>query len=161
MNTYEIHDNGSTPFIVTNNANDKYIIVKDNRGVKSFEEIKYCYLEIFIGKDPCNEKNNGNSILIKVGLERYIYIGSEIYEFMTDDIIVDYISEIGNSDVPYPYAVGGKNVYLMIEYVYFPKNICSDINDCYSIYYGHQKDVLYNKSQVKEMEYVILYERYF
>ena len=120
--TYKIHDNGARPFTITDYSTDKYIIINDNRDIKAFTNMKFSYLEIFIGKDTHNKNYNGNSIIIKVGLERYIYIGCNMYEFMTDDPIVDYISEIGNSDVPYPYAIGEKNIFLMLECVFFPKN---------------------------------------
>ena len=117
------------------------------------------YLKIFIGKDTHDSNMDGNSILVQLGLERYMVIGSSIYEFMTNETILDYISEIANSDVPYPYIIGEKNVYLAIEYVYFPKNLCTCIYDCYGVYYGHIKDDLYDEAQVKGMDYVSIVDR--
>ena len=60
---------------------------------------------------------DGNSILINTTKNKYVYIGSEIYDFETDDEIVDYYSPIGNSDVPYPFAIGTKYTYLMLDHV--------------------------------------------
>lgn len=98
------------------------------------------YKKVFIGKDVringvwilvYNEDNHsihgekvsdeykredGNSILINTSDNKYVYIGSEIYDFETDDEIVDYYSPIGNSDVPYPFAIGLKYTYLMLEH---------------------------------------------
>ena len=56
--------------------------------------------------------------MIKLSKHKYIYIGWKIYEFKTNDEIIKYVSPIGNSDVPYPYTIGTKNTYLMIEDIY-------------------------------------------
>ena len=46
----------------------------------------------------------------------YIFIGHKIFSFKTEYEIINYVSEVGNNDVPYPYAVDIKNnYYLMIE----------------------------------------------
>lgn len=43
------------------------------------------------------------------------------YEFETDKVICDYISPVGNSDVPYPVAYGIDNVYFMLDREYIAK----------------------------------------
>ena len=35
---------------------------------------------------------------------------------------MDYVSPIGNNDVPYPVAFGEENVYFMLDEVYIPIN---------------------------------------
>lgn len=62
------------------------------------------------------KREDGNSILVNTSDNKYVYIGDEIYDFETDDEIIDYYSPIGNSDVPYPFAIGTKYTYLMIHH---------------------------------------------
>ena len=79
-------NNGGIPFIV--NFNDKV-----SRIYK--QELTYEYDEIFTGTG----ENKNSSVLLKVK-NKYIYVGSEIYEFQTeDDKIIDYKTPIGNSAV--------------------------------------------------------------
>ena len=136
---YLIHDNGGRPFTVHVYSN-KIIVNKNIYSLDTgfFEEgptiFSSYYDQIFIGqhyeskKWPRNwpphwppspsttsKKYAGNSILI-LNKKTYTYIGSEIYSFtMDDDIIHSYFSLIGNSDVPYPIAVGDKYTYFMLE----------------------------------------------
>lgn len=65
----------------------------------------------------------GNSVLLQTGAQKYVYIGERMFEFSTPrDNIVRYVSDMGNSAVPYPYAVGKSRVYFMIEPVSAPLN---------------------------------------
>lgn len=86
--------------------------------------------KVFIGKSPKIEMTtfsrahgpeyDGNSILIYTERNcqqyKYLFIGSEIFEFTTDSEITSFISPVGNNDVPYPYAIDqNARIYLMIE----------------------------------------------
>lgn len=84
--------------------------------------------KIFIGKSPRNKwtefsggygnEFDGNTILLETNDNEYVFIGSEVFSFKTKGEIVDYISIVGNNDVPYPYAIDEfKNIYLLIENV--------------------------------------------
>lgn len=77
----------------------------------------YQPLNIFIGKSSLNEMTgwsgghgdrfDGNTILLRIGNLsecRYLHIGSEIFQFETDELVIKYVSSVGNSGVPYPYA---------------------------------------------------------
>ena len=123
---YSIHDNGGTPFKVVISGNKVSVYEQPNwkdwqsetekpytKLIKTFSNVK----KIFIGKDRKLGKGfDGNSILLQLTRDKYVYIGSWIYEFVTkDDTIVTYFSKVGNSDVPYPVALGEKNVYFMLE----------------------------------------------
>jgi hypothetical protein len=85
---------------------------------------------------------DGNSILLKISSNRYVFIGSEVYEFSTDnDNITKYYSPVGNNDVPYPFAYGDKNIYFMLDRKFVSYNKAPilnnrDITDAYSHYYG-------------------------
>ena len=89
---------------------------------------KYNPSEIFIGKSPFNkmtgfsgghgDKWDGNSILMRIGTEnefKYVHIGTNVFEFTTDEVINKYVSSVGNNCVPYPYAES--------------KNLCYDMSN--------------------------------
>jgi hypothetical protein len=116
--TYLIHDNGGRPFKVVIN---EYVSIYKYKGYneKTDKEI-YSQkpiiilkniLNIFVGKSHKNEMTkfslgyvhdfDGDSILIHVKNNEYIYIGSEIFRFYSFSDIVDYKSPVGNNDVPY------------------------------------------------------------
>lgn len=105
----------------------------------------YIYQRMLIGRcDPRlpNDTFNGNSVLIHLAEsvetsstnasiptvssngaytastpDRYVYVGDQVYEFSAqpDDAIIEYYSPIGNNDVPYPYAIGEKYVYFVLD----------------------------------------------
>lgn len=127
---YQIHDNGNTPFVVYDFGDHvdiyqqqyDYNTKKDVIVKKLFGNIKY--KKLFAGdndlKDPYSLKKGaakGNSVLLHTGpSNKYVYIGDGIREFTTVDgeEIVKYYSPVGNSDVPYPYAVGVSNTPMKI-----------------------------------------------
>lgn len=87
-------------------------------------------------------KFDGNSILLHLDDLRYVYIGSEIYEFTAKEEITKYYSPIGNNDVPYPVAISKNYIYFMSG------NQCGDLadyeaienvdlTDAYTYYFGH------------------------
>ena len=155
---YEIHDNGGRPFIVEDDGSKVTVYAQQY----DFDTERYLapetlfqkeYDTIFVGdkpswQDPVNWKPNfkGNTILLKCKDKSYMYIGESIYTFkpLDGDVIHTYYSEVGNNDVPYPFAVGDKYVYLLMEYheavtkdyfdltknVYRQYYLDGDINDC-------------------------------
>jgi hypothetical protein len=166
---YFIMDNGGRPFQVVILGNKvsiyeqlnwkDYDTIQDyTKLIKTFSNVK----KIFIGKDrKLGKAFDGNSILLRLSKDQYVYIGSWIYEFVTkDDTIVAYFSKVGNSGVPYPVALGEKNVYFMLEptigLMYgrrrrdlgrgnspavvprsvVPPNV--DWEDAYTLFYGHK-----------------------
>jgi hypothetical protein len=135
--SYETHDNGGRPFRVDIQGNkvsvwknmNKYDMV-DGKFVEiknpAKQILEFTADEIFLGKkspkggyDGLKPKEaEGNSILLLVG-SKYVFIGHEIFEFsvMPGDTIEMFYSDIGNSDVPYPYAVGKKYMYMILDKV--------------------------------------------
>ena len=100
------------------------------------------YERILIGKDMYG-RHKGNSILVHLDENRYVFIGHCIYEFRTrhGEQIEEYVSPIGNSDVPYPYAVGEQFVYFMLDRATMPRELIDLTSDrVYSQYYGHTID---------------------
>ncbi len=154
--TYAIHDNGGRPFHVTVSGNKVTVIANMDTWEKvngSFQEVKYppkelfsiTAKEIFIGKKSPKGgydglkpgQAEGNSILLGLGGNKYRFIGWDIYDFTTidGDKILKYYSDIGNSDVPYPYAVGEKYIYFLIEKSAVPVSFFNMKEDIYKQYY--------------------------
>jgi hypothetical protein len=151
MQEYLTHDNGSRPFKVIISSNkieiykqsDADIYADNNKYTDLIMRILECE-RIFIGDDPicCSERAKehlpdefylGNSILIHIKNNSYVYVGDNISQFESFDYIVEYWSPIGNNDVPYPYAIGETFTYLMLESKYIENNL---IWDPYQLLYG-------------------------
>lgn len=148
--TYKILDNGGYPFIVEvapssvtifrqNYTDDEKYVIDKTVGT-------FPYKNIFIGDNHLKDKSSvpkgqypGNSILLQVGDGKYIYIGSEIYSFETlgKEPIKAYFSAVGNSAVPYPYAVGETNTYFMLDKEAVPNALLNLKEDAYGQFYGH------------------------
>lgn len=140
MLKYNVHFNGARPFIVS--IDRGHIYIHDKHNVLLFTIKKFQH--VFIGDNIKNKslESIGNSILINMEKNVYIYIGQQIYKFDTKDIILDYKSPIGNNDVPYPYAIGGTYTYLLSEKVYI-KNSNLTNKDPYRQYYDN--DAMFHK----------------
>lgn len=146
--TYKIHDNGGRPFIVIHMKNNTVCILKPKYEdddvlnicgyipVANYENV----LRVLPGKDE-NPKYVGNSVLIHITGDEYVYVGDRIYSFTTNgDEIIEYYSLIGNNDVPYPVALSEHNAYFMLDVVCiarteFPED--TDWMDAYLYFYGH------------------------
>ena len=78
-------------------------------------------------------KFDGNTILLLVN-NYYIYISNNIQKFKINDEIIKYYSFVGNNDVPYPLAIGKKNIYFFeypegyLPITEFPKDLESIID---------------------------------
>ena len=178
--TYFTHDNGGRPFLVyvAKNKVSIYRIPKkryisdddwskkenNNRWMHVELIKKYKSSKIFIGKSPLNDmtrysgghgkKFDGNSILIKIKKNRYVFIGWEIYEFTSNEEIKEYYSPVGSNDVPYPVAISDTNVYFMLDYKYVPIDKFELFNkkvkeNAYSYYYGHSGEKALEKYSKK------------
>ena len=173
--TYKIHDNGGRPFEVT--VSGKKVTVMMNMDTFEIVNGKFVDIknppkqlfsidvtEVFVGKkSPAGgydglspSKAEGNSILLHVSGNKYRFIGQDIYDFspLNGDKIVKYYSDVGNSDVPYPFAVGEKYIYFMIEKVAVPVEMFDLKKDVYGQYY-HGTDKRfdeYNPDMVKAVK---------
>lgn len=149
--TYLIVDNGARPFVVDvygsrseiyrqkyNDEREEWVRVK-----KIFETL---FSKIFIGDNDLRDKSYankgqfpGNSILLEIDQGKYIYIGDTIYSFETrnNEKITKYYSPVGNSQVPYPYAVGENNTYFMLDKKSLPNSFLDLKKDAYGQFYGH------------------------
>ena len=64
-------------------------------------------------------------------------MGHLLYSFETDEPITKYYSPIGNSDVPYPYAVGSTKSYFMLDKKTLPNELLDFKKDGYQQFYGY------------------------
>ncbi len=154
--SYLIHDNGGRPFKVVIGTKDAWIYKCPESNEKLIKQYKF--KKVFIGKstgkprmadhEPNESKQFiGNSILLQLSGNKYVYIGDYIYEFSPEDEIVKYFSLVGHSDVPYPVAVGTENVYFMLDKKYVPRDefpdkmTNEDWEGAYELFYGKSKQV--------------------
>jgi hypothetical protein len=145
---YATHDNGGRPFAVKLIGKQVHVYEVERTDKKDNEY----YL---IGKVPVRDKSDlmigiddaykfhGNTVLVRLKNNRYLYIGESLFEFSPVDKIEKYYSPVGNSDVPYPYAVGEEFTYLLVEGVYIDNRYLKSFkpkgydNVPYTYYYGH------------------------
>lgn len=149
---YFTHWNNGRPYQVI--IDDSKIII--NRNTPQNEKIKNYkflisidhFINFYVGKDniPPDEitipKNidsshyeHGNTILVQLEQHKYMYIGKIIYTFEISDEIIDYYSPLRNNDIPYPFAVGTQNIYLLLENVFIEKQYIFNKKDPYNEYY--------------------------
>ena len=122
MDIYNMQYNYRSYYLLAINDGDVYVY---NNEKYKFEQpfLSFNPKHIFIGKSklcPMTEFSDavdgfdGNTILLDFENNKYIYISRyEIFEFKTDDKIIDYISLMGNNMVPYAYAIGEKYTYFI------------------------------------------------
>jgi hypothetical protein len=147
--TYFTHSNFERPYLIYIKNNDVVIYDKSENFIinsslydRNYNNNKWMYInlvkqykvnKIFIGKSPLIKMTDfsgghgkyfdGNTILLLLNNNNYIYIGDGIEKCKINDNIKKYFSFVGNNDVPYPMAIGEKNIYFF-EYPsgYLPIN---------------------------------------
>ena len=160
---YQVHWNGARPYLVIV-AENTIIILKNNDN--KFDELvikidKYTNLFVGINTNKFNgyykEKFTGNSVLIEIKPTEYIFVGKDVYKFTTGTPITKYYSVMGNSNVPYPFAISEDKIYLMIENVHINLKDWDKKTDPYSIHYNWGKKF----SNIKSTKYPVKYiEKY-
>jgi hypothetical protein len=135
--------------------------------------MEYKFDEIFIPKgftgnissNNSQFKNNkvdkGNTILLKIK-NKYICICKDIFEFTTNDDIINYYSPIDRFGDNYPVAIGKENVYFMLDKTYVPiKHFegfkLTDFISAYGYYYGYKGDDPLDKYAKKIKKLKIIY----
>jgi hypothetical protein len=150
IHRYIIHDNGGRPYSVEDDGSKAIVSYRHydfDRGdyLPPEELFQQPYEKLFVGDKPAwqvpenwDEGFEGNTILLKLEGGTYMYIGETIYTFKTldGDVIHTYFSEVGNNDVPYPFAIGEKYVYFLMDYhEAVPKDYFDLKKDVYEQYY--------------------------
>ena len=155
---YDTLDNGGRPYrVIVNGSN-----VSIYNGTQK-EDYTYDYDKLIrsikVKKVYLGGKKSGlgNSILLHLSGNNYMYIGHEIYEFQMLDSVDTYFSIIGNSDVPYPVLLGTEYVYFMLDHCYVPRSLFSpsmtkkDWEDAYQRYYGYTNPMTSEKQTLDEI----------
>ena len=102
--------------------------------------------KVFVGKSPLipmtefsgghGPEFDGNTLLLQKSEYEYIWIGDAIVSFVSYFPIVEYISPVGNNQVPYPWAIDEKGwVYLFLENVVITNIPKSELSDPYEYWY--------------------------
>lgn len=143
--TYDTHNNGMTPYRVVDNPSAKRITVSEsNDSLDSDEEndmdngiyiqkyhkpcLNFKYEQIWIGNGNVygikkqDDFSLGNAILVQQDAKTIIFIGHDIQEIsLTDnEFVTEFVSLVGNNDVPYPYFLTNKWCYLILENIKIP-----------------------------------------
>jgi hypothetical protein len=125
--THTMLDNGGEPFVADISPSRVEVFKQklvDGSWVREKKIVDTSYKRVFVGDNLLGAtgvspkgKYPGNSILIKTGDGKYIYAGEQVYAFETigKEDIKEYYSPVGNSEVAYPYAVGEKHTYFMLD----------------------------------------------
>jgi hypothetical protein len=147
---YNIHDNGNVSYMVEDRPKEKRAIVyntigDDDTGTYTIgpqiHDIKY--MTIWLGDSASSELygdfEKGNTILLQTEANKYVAICRQnIFSFSleTGEAVSKFVAPIGNNDVPYPYLVGTKNVYLFSELVQIPVELVDMNAEPYIQLYG-------------------------
>ena len=161
--TYDVHDNGNRPFRVE--VDGKKVSIYKGTSPKGFNygRLDYstlvktltvsavhvgestCHTSAYI-QDLCGKSATGNTILLHISGNKYMFVGQEVYEFTMEDDFEAYYSQVGNNDVPYPITLGSKYVYLMLDgdHTYIGRNLFKakmtavEWADAYAYYNGYK-----------------------
>lgn len=97
------------------------------------------------GFDSSVYESHHNTILIKLNDHKYIYVSGNVIQFETTEPIIDYISCMGNNDVPYPVAYSDNYVYFIQEREFIQKDglpteaTVANAEQLYLDYYNYDK----------------------
>jgi hypothetical protein len=158
---YVVHDNGSRPFMVgydkthvsvfkliqgVDEEEFQSLPLKSQLAMYSVRVLKpTAYVKAFVGKDPTMKgaSFDGNSMLFDLGKNKYLFVGDKVCTMRPVSPIKEFVSPIGNSDVPYPYAVddAGRS-YLMNEGVVVPHADLAG-QDPYSAFFAQKQQKKY------------------
>lgn len=141
---YDVHDNGARPYRVYVDGSTVSIYSGKQNNDYTYDYDKLVRTikakQVHVGG---KKSQLGNSILVHVSGNNYLYIGHEIYEFQMEDTVDTYFSIVGNSDVPYPVLLGTENAYFMLDRCYVPRSefdpkmTKAQWEDSYQRYYGY------------------------
>jgi hypothetical protein len=160
IKTYNILDNAAITYIAYTKPGSKIEVYSvDEMGIHTKKVLNVKYTKLFVGDNLLNDplavkkgKQPGNSLLIQTGNNKYIYVGTEIYSFETNEEIKRYYSPVGHTFVPYPYAVGENFSYFMLDKKTLPNELLDLKEDEYAQFYGHTIKDENQKKKMKEAQ---------
>ena len=166
--SYLTHDNGGRPFRVTVTKTHFWVHRVDEENDQGYSTLVWKqtpYQKVFVGKGRRGVAA-GNSVLIQVSTTGYMYIGEVIYAFKSTTPITAYHSPVGNSDVPYPWAVSQTHAFLMLERLCIPLALfkgdlgkCSPYDQYYEWFEGRRRKMVEKELSKYEMKIKLLHKR--
>lgn len=140
---YVITDNGAKPWIVEDFPKEKKAIIYRNHGdnvdsiVDPVKVTEFKYLALWPSSDSSafGDWKKGNTVLIQKSKSTFVLVYRAVSEFKILDEPVKFMSPIGNNDVPYPYLIGTKYVYFLVDngdFKYVKKEDLDLTKDVYS-----------------------------
>ena len=131
-------------YIMQYNYRSRYLVlINENASVSVHKHEKYKFDQPFLSSQAKNKficksktcsmtefsgalKNpnfDGKTFSLECEKSKYVFIsGLEIFEFITSNKIIDYISLMGNNMTPYVFALGSKYTYLISTRYKFIEN---------------------------------------
>ena len=82
-------------------------------------------------------KFTGNSILVHVKGDKYIFIGDHVLEFRAPDRITEFYSSL-HGDFVYPLAIGETNSYFFCDDKYLPNSVLPSGQDPYTYFFKNK-----------------------
>lgn len=142
-----IHDNGGIPAVVRilNNTFEVGLTQYDEDAGEIRTDLvvlKHSFERWFYGCDPlCGEDNNTAFFHLKDN--DYLWIGNRgIIIIVIDEPVKSFISILGPNDVPYPYVITNRSVYLLLEGVKINLEDVSLSIDPYQDFYDGKREIL-------------------
>jgi hypothetical protein len=108
------------------------------------------YIQLGDHSESDSKYFDGNTILLQLSKNKYIYIGDNIYTFTTNDKIIKYFSMVSNNDIALPIAIGEKYIFFLSEKKYininkFPSNLSNkEYEELGYLYYDDNLEKRYN-----------------
>jgi hypothetical protein len=176
VKVYVTRDNGNAPFRIEDDG--KSVVVfrqtydeKTDGYVVGKQVYATPYKALWVGTDKLKlapmysaALQRGNTVLLQKSASIFTFIGERIIEFQLQpgDAPVLYQSNLGNSDVPYPYLIGKTHTYFFIEDSVVPNEWLDLKGDGYAQLYGHVAAPKGSvKSRVKKLKYKTVEKRDF
>jgi hypothetical protein len=145
--SYLTLDNGGNPFrVVIENGSRAVVWAYNHQRKRPY--LSFAASQILIGEDT-ELGDHGNSIILQksgdAASNEYYFVGDTIFKFRTVAPLIYLASPVGNSSVPYPWALDTAGfIYLMTEQVVLKTNFNPNSTpeqrhaiDPFSLYYGH------------------------
>ena len=97
-------------------------------GLSEYEEVEcvsFSAENVFVGQCPTRGSlHEGNSMLLHLEGLQYAFIGDMVFSFTAKSTITKFVSLVGNSDVPYPWAMDDLRLLNLVAQ-YFCRLVCS------------------------------------
>ena len=159
-NRYEVHNNGARPYTVEDFPSKKQVIIYkneyDENDVKSMNEVAaFKYVNLWTSS-PRSAKlgedwAKGNTVLIQKDNSTFMVVWYDLIDFRLEpgDSVEEYLSYIGNNDVPYAWIIGKSRVYFLNEYVSVEKSLVDLKDEPYSQLWGSNGALKANSKKMK------------